>query len=99
MLVGVGGLLVERGDFLADAAHLRFEVGGGFAQFALAADFLAEAVTVGVVGLERGLDPASARVAGEDFLDDRRGVGPPARGEAGFDEVGLFADETDVEHG
>ena len=98
LVVGVGGLFVERGNFLADAAHPGFEVSGGFAEFAFAADFLAQTVAVGVVGLEGGLDPAAARVAGQDFLDLRRRVGPAARGEAGFDEVGLFADETDVEH-
>ncbi len=99
VLVGLADTAVQLRDLFADAAHLRFQFDALLAVFPLLPDFLAQPVAVGVVGLELGFERAPPRVALQDSVNGRLGVGPAARGETGLHEIGLFADEADVEHG
>ena len=97
VFVGDGGLTADLLDTLADAAHLGLLLAGVPAVFTADADFFAQPVALGLEMLALGLGGAARGVVGEELVHEGGPFGA-AEGEAGFDEVGVFADEADVEH-
>ncbi len=92
------GFVFELRDFVAELAHLRLDRRGIFTLCFLGADFLAGAFAVALQLLELRLGRAALLIAGEDFIHggNQRGI---TRRETLFHEVGLFAEEADIEHG
>ena len=96
---------VEHGDrgveFLHPASerfHLRFERGAVLLRGAELSDFLAEAVAFGLKALKAGVRLAAFRVDRQHGVHGGFVAGP-ARGEAGFDGIRVFANESNIEHG
>ncbi len=98
-LLGVGGVgfRADLINALPDAAHFGFLGGGVLAVFATESDFFGEAVAITLQLLALSLGGAAGSIEGEDLIDQsgKRGI---AGGETLFDEVGIFAQEADVEH-
>ena len=95
---------VEHGDggieFLHPAPerfHLRFESRAVLLRGAELPDFLAEAVAFGLEALEAGVRRAAFPVDRQHGVHGGFVAGA-ARGEAGFDGVGVFANESNIEH-
>ena len=84
--------------FLADPSHPVLEGRGIFAPAPRVPDFLAQAFPIGVALLQGGLHFAPLRIDREHVVDHRLLIAAP-RGEPAFDNVGLFANEPDVEQG
>lgn len=99
-LPGIGGVGVfaDLIDAAADLTHLSLDGRGVFAVLFGNADLFAGAIAFALEGLALGLSLAALLVDGEDLIDHGREVAT-AKGEALFDEVGVFAEKADIEHG
>ena len=96
--IGLGGLLIEPGNVIAEGADLGLEGGGVLAFAAKRADLFGHAFAVGVDFLQLGFERPAEGVGIENRVDEGRGIAA-AGGEAFFDEIGFFSNETDIEHG
>ena len=97
LLVDLGRLLVERGDAVAEGAHLGLDGGRVLAGLLRGADLLRRCVALVLERLDGGGLLAADGVEGEDLVDGG-GIGA-AGDEALLDGVGGFADLLEVEHG
>jgi hypothetical protein len=87
----------EFGDLIADPPHLFFQTGGIFSLAPRSADFLAQAFAIRVALLQSGLHFSPLGVDPEHLLDLRL-VAAAAGRQPAFHEVGIFAEQTNVEH-
>ena len=92
-----GCLPNELCDLVADLPDMFLQLGGVFAPAAGTANFLAQTFPVGVALLQRRLHFPSLRVDREHFIDLPLIVSTATR-EPAFHEVGLFTDQTNIEH-
>ena len=99
LLVRGGCLLVQESNLIADFPHPRFEFLRVLSLCPFPADFLAQSFPVGVELLQSGLRLAPFRIHAQHFIDLRRVIVAATRRQPAFHKVGLFANETDVEHG
>jgi hypothetical protein len=97
-LVQLGCGFIETRDIVSDAADTRLRFGGVFALAFLESDFFAESFPVRLEVLELGFGSAALFVALEDGVNARMGIAA-SRLEAVPDEIGVFAEKTDIEHG
>jgi hypothetical protein len=95
--LGEIGLPDEFGDFIANLSHFFFDRRGIFSSAASAADFLAQPFSVGIALLKRGFHFPPLRIYLQHFVDPDF-IAPAARRQPALDEIGLFTNETDIEH-
>src|SRR5882724_727677 len=98
LLVEPRRLLVQRGNLIPDLPHPRFDFFRRFPFRALAADLLAQSLSIRVALLQRRFGLPPLRVNPQNFIDLRR-IFAPTRRQPAFHKVGLFADKSDIEHG
>ena len=85
-------------NLLADFPHAHFKLTGRFTTAAFRADFFAQSISLRVELLQCGLIFSSLRIDAQKIID-LCFLGSAARSQPAFHEVGLFANETNVEHG
>jgi hypothetical protein len=98
LFLGDRRLLRETRDLVPNCAHLRFQLFRLLAPAALTADPLAEAFTIRVQFLQRGLRVPTLGIYAQDLVDLRCIIATAQR-EPFLHKLRLFANEADVEHG
>jgi len=91
------GLADELGDLITNLPHLFFERGAIFAPATRAPDFFAQSFPIRIALLEGSFHFSPLRIDLQYFID--AGFIAAATGrEPALDEVGLFTNQTDIEH-
>ncbi len=98
LLVRSGGLAVQFGGFIPEAAHLRLDDDRCPRPLFFFAPISLLILLRSACNCWRRVPACGARRRFQGWRRSANGSRRRACGEAGFDEIGVFADETDVEH-